>query len=278
MADIINVMVNGLPGNVARKMASFADVDDRFNLVPYSFTGPEIQADVFNAGSTLVRLLKPDAFGQHISKIRDRYHPIIVDFTHPSAVNANGLFYVRHQLAFVMGTTGGDREKLITDVNSGTMPAVIAPNMAKQIVGLQAMIEYGATHFPGLFKGYSLRIRESHQKEKADTSGTARDMVRYFNQLGLDFSEKDIERERDPEQQQTIWKIPKEHLSGHGWHTYTIEATDHSAMVEITHNINGRDIYVAGTFDAVLFLHRKLNSLEKHEKLVYTMIDVLKGV
>ena len=35
------------------------------------------------------------------------------------------------------GTTGGDREKLMEDVAAGGIYAVIAPNMAKQIVALQ---------------------------------------------------------------------------------------------------------------------------------------------
>ncbi len=35
------------------------------------------------------------------------------------------------------GTTGGDREKLLADVQAGGGYAVIAPNMAKQIVALQ---------------------------------------------------------------------------------------------------------------------------------------------
>lgn len=34
---------------------------------------------------------------------------VVVDYTHPSAVNANAEFYAKHKLNFVMGTTGGDR-------------------------------------------------------------------------------------------------------------------------------------------------------------------------
>lgn len=277
MTDIINVMINGLPGNVAQKMAIFAHNDTRFNLVPYSLTGPEIDTGVFHIDDRSVTLIKPDVASLHISEIKEKYHPIMIDYTHPSAVNTNALFYVKHGLAFVMGTTGGDREKLISDAQRGSMPSVIAPNMAKQIVGLQAMIEYGAKNFPNLFDGYTLRVKESHQKEKADTSGTAKIMVQYFNQLGLDFSEDDIEIERNTERQEKIWGIPQQYLSGHGWHTYTIESPDQTALFEITHNINGRDIYVKGTFDAVLFLYDRIKTLETNHKLVYTMIDVLRG-
>ena len=58
--------------------------------------------------------------------------------------------------------------------------------MARQIVGLQAMMAYGAENFPELFQGYTLEVHESHQQGKADTSGTAKDIVSYFNAMGVD--------------------------------------------------------------------------------------------
>ncbi len=45
-------------------------------------------------------------------------------------------------------------------------------------------------------------------------------------------------------------------------------------MFEFKHNVNGRDIYVNGTFDAVMFLVQKLEESDSTKKL-YTMIDVL---
>jgi len=110
----------------------------------------------------------------------------------------------------------------------------------------------------------------------ADTSGTAKAMVGYFNKLGPDFDVNDIEMIRDPKIQEKDLKIPKEYLTGHGWHTYTLKSKDGSALFEFKHNINGRDIYVNGTFDAVMFLVQKLGQPDNSKKL-YTMIDVLKG-
>ena len=62
---------------------------------------------------------------------------VVVDYTLPSIVNGNALFYCQHSLPFVMGTTGGDREKLLADVEAAGTYAVIAPNMGKQIVAFQ---------------------------------------------------------------------------------------------------------------------------------------------
>ena len=174
-----------------------------------------------------------------------------------------------------MGTTGGDRQKLVETVTSSSISAVIAPNMAKQIVGFQAMMEYAANTFPALFEGYTLEIKESHQHGKADTSGTAKAMVAYFNQLGIPFSEDQIVKIRDPEIQQTHWGIEEEYLSGHGWHTYTLVSEDRTVRFEFTHNVNGREIYGRGTLDALLYLSEKVEAGVSGQ--VFTMIDVLKG-
>jgi 4-hydroxy-tetrahydrodipicolinate reductase len=130
--------------------------------------------------------------------------------------------------------------------------------------------------FPNLFQGYSLEIKESHQRGKADTSGTAKAMASYFNQLGIPFSENDIIKERRPETQKTEWGIPEKYLQGHGWHTYRLNSTDETVSFEFTHNVNGREIYAKGTLDAVMFLDKKVNEGTKGS--VFTMIDVLKDI
>lgn len=271
-----NVMVNGIPGNMAVNVARHILRDDRFALVPVSLTGPEIQVAEHKIGTSTIRLIKPEEREQFIDNLKQKEGIFLsVDYTHPSAVNTNAEFYCKYQLPFVMGTTGGDRSQLEACVQASTISAVIAPNMAKQIVGFQAMMEYAAQTFPDLFKGYTLQIKESHQKGKVDTSGTAKAMVRYFNQMGLDFSEDQIIKERDPELQSAQWSIPQEYLTGHGWHTYALTSGDKTVRFEFTHNVNGRDVYARGTLDAVLFLESKVS--QGAQGMVYTMIDVLKN-
>ncbi len=272
----IKVMVNGIPGNVARMVAGHILKDDRFEWVPYSLTGPEIQESESTVDNIPVKLIQADQRKSQIEKIKQAYGEFLsVDYTHPSAVNPNAEFYCLHGLPFVMGTTGGDRKKLEETVLSSSIAAVIAPNMAKQIVGFQAMTEYAADNFPDLFKGYSLEIRESHQQGKADTSGTAKAMVGYFNKLGVSFSADEIVQIRDPEDQKSQWGIPEQYLSGHGWHTYTLVSEDQTVRFEFTHKVNGREVYVRGTIDAILYLSEKVRAGAKGR--MFTMIDVLKG-
>lgn len=46
-----------------------------------------------------------------------------------------------------------------------------------------------AESFPGAFSGYKLDVIESHQRNKADTSGTAKAVVQSFARMGVDFRE-----------------------------------------------------------------------------------------
>ena len=270
-------MGNGIPGNMAITIARHALNDPRFKLISRSLTGPEIEASAHTVDLVSFDLIRPDDRKQAIKDLKEQEGPFLsIDFTHPSAVNSNAEFYCAHALPFVMGTTGGDRKKLEGSVRASSISAVIAPNMAKQIVGFQAMMAYAAQTFPGLFRNYTLDIHESHQKGKADTSGTARAMIQYFNALGIPCTEADIIQERDPEKQRQQWGIPEEHLGGHGWHTYALDSTDRTVHFEFSHNVNGRDIYADGTLDAAAFLHEKLKADPKGR--IFTMIDVLKGL
>lgn len=273
----IKVMVNGLPGNMAAKAAEHIVKESSMNLIPYALTGPDITASETQVGSETVSLILPEKRDQMIESIKEAEGQFMcVDYTHPNAVNDNASFYCNNRIPFVMGTTGGDREMLIKTVEKSETVAVIAPNMATQIVAFQAMMQYASETFPDVFKGYHLEIKESHQKGKADTSGTAKAMIGYFNRLGIPFTKDQITMERDPEVQQNQWGIPEAHLSGHGWHTYSLQTEDGTVYFQFTHNVNGRDIYAKGTLDALSYLADKVNQAEKGR--VFTMIDVLKGV
>lgn len=271
----IKVMVNGIPGNMASNVAKHVLKDDLFKLISYSLTGQEVIVDEAAVGSRKIALIRPDRKEEVIAIIQKNEGAFIsVDFTCPLAINPNVEFYCKYGLPFVMGTTGGNGELLKKVVEASSISAVIAPNMAGSVIGFQAMMKFAADTFPGLFAGYSLQIKESHQKNKVDTSGTAKAMVRYFTKLGTLFSEDMIIKERDPEAQIRLG-VPEEYLSGHGWHDYMLISPDGSVKIEFVHNINGRDVYARGTLDAILFLDKKVK--KGIIGRVFSMIDVLEG-
>lgn len=271
----IKIMVNGLPGNMSAEVLLAASIDDKFILIPYSLTGPEIKEESRLCGGAEYKLVKPDAAEKSLTQIRSEHGSFItIDFTHPAAVNGNAEIYCKLGLPFVMGTTGGKRDELMKTAEQASISAVIAPNMAKQIVGFQMMLEYASENFPGLFEEYSMTIEESHQSGKADTSGTAKAMVSYFNRMGIDFDIEDIKKERDPETQKTELNIPEENLTGHAYHTYSIISPDKTVDFQFQHNVRGRRIYALGALDAARFLHERV---ENGDTQVFSMIDILKA-
>lgn len=172
-----------------------------------------------------------------------------------------------------MGTTGGDRDQLMKDVLAAGVYAVIAPNMGKQIVAFQTMMDMMAERFPGCFSGYTLKVVESHQRSKADTSGTAKAVVGSFQKMGLHFEENQIEKVRNAPEQINRMGVPENFISGHAFHTYTVTSPDGSVTLEFKHNVCGREVYAEGTVDAALFLWKQAK--DGAEKKVYNMIDVL---
>ena len=93
------------------------------SLSPIAMTGPDIPpatitvVDPVTSRNDNVRLIPSsdqteladcvsaakDVLGERDGRL------VAIDYIYPSAVNANGRFYVQHQIPFVMGTTGGDR-------------------------------------------------------------------------------------------------------------------------------------------------------------------------
>ena len=162
----LNVMVNGMPGPMALEVAQ-ACLDRGFNLVPVGFTGLNQPASIKVVGATRsvdVQLHAGPGLGTDAAasmKALKVAHPdlVVVDYTHPSAIMNNLACYVDHDCEFVMGTTGGDPALMKAVFDKGTNLAVIAPNMGKQIVALQAALQEMAKRFPGSFGGYKLTVR-----------------------------------------------------------------------------------------------------------------------
>lgn len=282
--DDVYVMVNGMPGPMATAAAE-ACLRKGLKLCPMGMTGPEMEPATISVLDTVtnkkadVRLVpsnKKEEIESTLSGLRESLgedNILAIDYTHPSAVNGNAIFYKTHDIPFVMGTTGGDREQLISDMEGHT--CVIAPNMGKQIVAMQAALEELSRNYPGAFDGYTLKVVESHQKTKADTSGTAKALVDSIKILNSDpsYSYSDIEMVRGDEEAIEFGVSP-EHLRGHAFHTYTLTSPDGSVQFQLQHNVSGRTVYAEGTADAIKFLSKKLR--DGAENRVYNMIDVLK--
>jgi 4-hydroxy-tetrahydrodipicolinate reductase len=266
-------MVNGLPGSMGHEVSA-AVLRRGWKLAPFSLTGAEVAQDEALVGGVTVRLLKPATRDAEIGAVLAAYPGLVmVDYTHPSAVNENARFYIRHRIPFVMGTTGGDRELLARELDAAKLPCVVAPNMGKQIVAFQAMMEFMAQNFPGVFAGYTLNVTESHQQGKADTSGTAKAVVASLAKMGPEFGVEQIRMIREPSEQ-LAFGVPDAHLKGHAFHTYRLESGDGTVAFEFQHNVCGRRFYAEGSCDAVAYL---VERLARGEMRRWDMMDVLRA-
>eukprot|EP00884_Botryococcus_braunii_P011018 jgi/Botrbrau1/19918/Bobra.0059s0035.1 len=131
------IMVNACTGKMGHATAE-AVIRAGLELIPFSFTGQSEAVAVGNVGVSgyPVELIGPERRQEAMERVLAAYPGIIIiDFTLPQAVNDNAVFYCRNHAPFVMGTTGGDREKLLRDVEESGNYAVIAPQMGKQVSG-----------------------------------------------------------------------------------------------------------------------------------------------
>lgn len=275
--DALVVMVNGLPGKMAAATAEQV-VARGLTLAGEALTGPDMCAAHAVTPAVSVALQTPEQHEASVRRMREQHaRLVVVDYTHPSAANRNVELYTRLGVSFVIGTTGGDAAAMETAVaDAEGVYAVVAPNMAKQIVAFQAMMTMIAEQFPGVFSGYTLNVKESHQATKADTSGTAKAVVASFSDMGADTS-LEIEKVRSPERSVREMKVPEEHVSsGHAFHTYTLESEDKSVNFQFQHNVCGRNVYADGTVDAVLFLDAQRRA-GNSERRVFSMIDILRS-
>lgn len=273
-------MVNGVPGRMATAVAEEV-INRGLILAEEALTGPDMAEESIQVLDSPVRLYKPVEHAACLARMKSKYKRLIaVDYSTPTAANINASSYCASGVSFVLGTTGGDEKAMNLEIDSkkGEIYAVIAPNMGKQIVAFQAMMKLMSEEFPGCFSGYKLKVTESHQSTKLDTSGTAKAVIRSFNALGVNkFEVEEVRKVRTAHESMQDMKVPAKFVtSGHAFHTYQVESPEGDVVFEFQHNVCGRQLYAAGTVDAVLFLDRKREENSK-EKLVFNMIDILRG-
>lgn len=164
----LNIMINGLPGPMALETA-ISCLNRGYNIIPIGFTGGSGKVtEILVNGDTksqLVQLIPGPGFNDNaeteLIKLKGLYKDILlVDYTHPSATLSNVQCYINCQCDFVMGTTGGDQQKLdeLFSNENNKVTAVIAPNMGKQIVAMQAALLQMSKRFPKSFEGYQLQV------------------------------------------------------------------------------------------------------------------------
>lgn len=264
------LLLSGLPGPMAAEVAALAAATPGLDLLPFALGSPARHGASCRAGEREIRLLARD-------RAPDDLPPgaIAIDYSTPDTALDNARWFIARRLPFVMGTTGFDAAELEPALAEAGLPAVVAPNMAPPIVLAQAAMRWLAREFPGACGGASLKVRESHQEGKRDTSGTAKALVSAFQALGVDFGIDRIERVRDPARQRSEFGVPAEFLDAHAFHRYELATAAGTVNIALEHDVLGRRVYAEGTLLAVRFLQARI--AEGAPGRLFTMEDVLRG-
>lgn len=261
----IPVLIAGLPGKMATLVTEEISKTEGYELLPFAITSKKHTREAAQFNDQRVRLIDHIPFD-----IRKREGTIAVDYTTPQSAVANAIGYAQLRVPFVMGTTGGNREEIETLVGRSQISAVVAPNMAVEVVAIQDELNDMLENTPRVFDGWDLTIRESHQSTKRDVSGTAVAFRRQLEALGATMNE-DIESVRDPEVQRSLGIRS---LDGHAYHWITLTSPDGGDIRQYRTSIEGRQPYVKGTLMAIDFLSQRTREGSRGE--VFTMSDVIR--
>jgi len=143
--------------------------------------------------------------------------------------------------------TGSALETLVP-----TFPVLMCPNTNLLMLKFMSMLKTTGH----LFKGYDIRVTESHQAEKTSTPGTAVAIAQ-----SLSVASSDIVSVRNPDEQNTLLHIPKEHLARHAFHQVSIQ--DAVCSVTMETRVYGPSPYASGVSQiiAATYAHKLDNRI-----------------
>ena len=134
------ILVSSCTGKMGQSVGEAA-LRAGLELVPYTFcsTDDAKKMKSVKVGGKDVQLVPPGPERTALFLQLQKQYPLMiaVDYTVPDVIHDMVSMYLSNRIPFVMGTTGGDRERIAREVLASGVPAVIAPNMGKQIVAFQ---------------------------------------------------------------------------------------------------------------------------------------------
>ncbi|MBP7176069.1 MAG: 4-hydroxy-tetrahydrodipicolinate reductase [Thermoclostridium sp.] len=192
---------------------------------------------------------------------------VIVDFSHPSAMNQVLSYAVSKKLPLVMATTGISEEQVLRLKEfSHQIPILFSANMS---LGVNLLLELVQTAAKLLYTNFDIEIVERHHNQKIDApSGTALALADAINQAlpekyryVYDRHTKRVKRSKD---EIGIHAIRGGNIAG----DHTVIFAGNDEIIELRHTANSKEIFGVGALKAAVFLHDK-------EPGFYSMQDLL---
>ena len=194
---------------------------------------------------------------------------VVIDFSHPDAIEPVCTACVAAHMPLVIGTTGHSAAQLdVINTAARTIPIILAANFS---VGVNTLFWLTRKAAELLGADFDLEIVETHHRLKKDApSGTAKRLAEVLCEVrGLDY-QKDVVHGREGE----TGERPRKQIGLHsiragdviGEHTVIFAGS--GERLELTHKASSRDTFALGALRAARWL------LEKPAGL-YSMEDVL---
>ena len=181
---------------------------------------------------------------------------VIIDFSHPSVLNALLDFAKNRSLPLVLATTGfsASQTEQIKSV-AKYIPLFFTFNMSLGINLLVALSKKAAEILDGNF---DIEIVEKHHNQKLDApSGTAIMLAEAINEtldgkMMYEF-DRHSKREKRPENQIGIHSIRGGNIVGE----HEVIFAGHDEVITLAHQATSKEVFAVGALKAAIFMHGK---------------------
>lgn len=192
---------------------------------------------------------------------------VIIDFSHPSALEAVLKYATEHKIPAVIATTGLT-EVQTDDIHAAAdiVPIFFTANMS---IGINLICELAKKAASVLYPDYNIEIIEQHHNLKLDApSGTALLIADEISSVLEDQPayayDRHARREKRPQDEIGIHSVRAGTIVGE--HEVIFGGKDE--IIKISHSAMSKEIFATGAINAALFLSEKESGL-------YSMKDML---
>jgi len=246
---VINIILNGANGKMGRTISEIVKGTDDLKIIAGVDKNPgSAEFPIFD----------------NIFKITDRAD-VILDFSHPSALESLCSYAKERGISLVVGTTGLEEKhyEMLREL-SKNVPVFVSSNMSVGVFLLVNLVKKAVE----VLKDYDIEIVERHHNQKIDApSGTALMIADAVKEIKEDceyiYSRVDKRKKRD-KNEIGIHSVRAGNLVGE--HRVIIAGEDET--IELIHTVTSRDVLARGALKAVRFIVSKAPGF-------YTMKDLV---
>jgi 4-hydroxy-tetrahydrodipicolinate reductase len=192
---------------------------------------------------------------------------IIIDFSHPKALDGILNYAIEKSLPIVIATTGhSEAQKDIISNASKSIPVLLSANMS---LGINLMLELVKRAAKMLHGSFDIEIIEKHHNQKIDSpSGTALAIADSINSAIPGNEMKYVYDRHSSMQKRTRDEIGIHSVRGGtitGEHAVLFAGNDE--MIEIKHTAVSKDLFAEGALKAAAFLYGKMPGYYKMQDI-----------